>query len=67
LIKYYILKDAIVVIFANKKDLPNVMSCGEIKEKLDLNSIKQKWLFQSCCAINGDGIIEGFEWSMNCF
>jgi signal recognition particle receptor subunit beta len=36
------LKDVIVVIFANKQDMKNAITCEEIKEKMDLKCLKQK-------------------------
>lgn len=34
------LKDAILLVFANKQDLPKAMSAEEVSEALDLGSIK---------------------------
>lgn len=36
------LKDAIVLVFANKQDLPNAMSPAEVTEKLGLTSLRNK-------------------------
>jgi len=33
------LKEALVLVFANKQDLPNAFSCSEITEKLGLSGI----------------------------
>eukprot|EP01080_Neovahlkampfia_damariscottae_P004675 gene4675-8247_t len=56
------LEDALVLIFANKQDLPNARSSTEITEKLGLMNIKQKWFIQNCCAHTGEGLYEGFDW-----
>jgi signal recognition particle receptor subunit beta len=57
------LRDAILLVFANKQDLPNAMNATEITEKLGLQSIRQRdWFMQSTCATNGDGLFEGLEW-----
>ncbi|PQE25811.1 ADP-ribosylation factor protein [Rutstroemia sp. NJR-2017a BBW] len=57
------LRDAILLVFANKQDLPNAMNAAEITDKLGLHSLRQRtWYIQSCCAISGDGIFEGFKW-----
>jgi small GTP-binding protein len=57
------LENAIVLVYANKQDLPGAMSPQEISEKLELNSMKKrKWLVQGSSASRGDGIKEGFEW-----
>ena len=53
-----------VVIIANKADLPNVMDCKEIVERLELNRLnarQTKWFVQSACALTGEGIYESFE------
>lgn len=54
---------AVVLVFANKQDLPNAMSLDEIKNKLGLDSIKnRKWHLQSSSAKTGEGLWEGFDW-----
>ncbi|PVU85556.1 hypothetical protein BB559_006936 [Furculomyces boomerangus] len=60
------LKNSLIVIFANKQDLPNAMTTAEITEKLELHSISQhKWHIQPTCAISGDGLYEGLDWFAN--
>ena len=60
------LRDAVVLVFANKQDLPNAMSVSEITDKLGLNSIRnRKWYIQSTCATSGDGLYEGLDWLSN--
>eukprot|EP00494_Astrolonche_serrata_P027974 UN28239 len=57
------LRDAILLVFANKQDLPNAMSVQEITKKLGLNTITQrKWYIQATCATTGDGLYEGLDW-----
>ncbi|PRP80932.1 ADP-ribosylation factor 6 [Planoprotostelium fungivorum] len=57
------MKDAILLVFANKNDLPNVMDGEEIKEKLGLGKLKDRhWHVQSSCAISGDGLLDGLTW-----
>jgi len=57
------LRDAIVLVFANKQDLPNAMSVQEITEKLGLNKLRNRqWYIQSTCATTGDGLYEGLDW-----
>ena len=34
------LRDAIILIFANKQDLPNAMTAAEITDKLGLNQMR---------------------------
>ena len=60
------LKDAVLVVFANKQDLPNAMSASEVADKLGLHSLRQRqWYFQSCCATTGDGLYNGLDWLAN--
>ncbi|XP_014677967.1 PREDICTED: ADP-ribosylation factor 4 [Priapulus caudatus] len=60
------LKDAILLVFANKQDLPNAMSAAELTEKLELTSIRgRKWYIQNTCATQGQGLYEGLEWLSN--
>merc|ERR1711977_761697 len=44
------LRDAIVLVFANKQDLPNALSVTELTEKLGLNQLRRKWYVQAACA-----------------
>ena len=51
------LRDAIVLVFANKQDLPNAMSVNEVTERLGLNQLRNRqWYIQSTCATTGDGM-----------
>ena len=57
------LRDALLLVFANKQDLPNAMSAAEITDKLGLQSIRNRdWYIQATCAQSGDGLYEGLEW-----
>ncbi|EGS19181.1 uncharacterized protein CTHT_0058060 [Thermochaetoides thermophila DSM 1495] len=57
------LRDALLLVFANKQDLPNAMTVAEITDKLGLHSLRQrKWYIQSTCATTGDGLFEGLDW-----
>eukprot|EP01135_Chromosphaera_perkinsii_P006533 Nk52_evm5s539 gene=Nk52_evmTU5s539 len=57
------MKDAIILIFANKQDLPNVMKPQEITERLGLNRTRDRnWYVQPSCATTGDGLYEGLTW-----
>lgn len=57
------LRDALVLVFANKQDLPAAMSPAEISNALDLVSIQlQSWHVQGCCSLTGEGLYEGLDW-----
>jgi len=60
------LRNAVLLVLANKQDLPNAMSIAEMNDKLGLHSIKnRKWYIQSTCATTGDGLYEGLDWLSN--
>ncbi|KAJ1675538.1 ADP-ribosylation factor 2 [Spiromyces aspiralis] len=59
------LSNALLLVFANKQDLPNAMNIREITEALGLMSIPRKWHIQNTCATTGDGLFEGLEWLSN--
>merc|ERR1719281_1022306 len=49
------LRDAVLLVFVNKQDLPNAMNSTEITDKLDLHAMKQRaWYIQPTRATNGD-------------
>jgi len=57
------LRDAAVLVLANKQDLPNAMSVAEVTDKLGLHNMRnRKWYIQATCATSGDGLYEGLEW-----
>ena len=65
---FYLLKDdelknCLLLVYANKQDLPNVMSTTEITEKLGLMTLRNRnWYIQATSAVNGIGLLEGLEW-----
>jgi small GTP-binding protein len=57
------LREAVLLVFANKQDLPNAMSTAEVTDKLGLHSLRQRnWFIQGCCATSGEGLYEGLDW-----
>ena len=36
------LRDAVLLVFANKQDLPNAMSAGELTDKLGLQELRNR-------------------------
>ncbi|XP_030830811.1 ADP-ribosylation factor 1 [Strongylocentrotus purpuratus] len=61
------LRDAAILIFANKQDLPNAANAKEITDKLNMHSLstQRKWYIQATCATSGDGLYEGLDWLAN--
>merc|ERR1712060_348063 len=57
------MRDAILLVFANKQDLPNAMPAAELTEKLGLHNMRNRqWFIQSACATTGAGLYEGLDW-----
>merc|ERR1712151_1017605 len=57
------MRDAVLLVFANKQDLPNSMTAAEVTEKLGLHKIRNRqWFIQSACATKEDGLYEGLDW-----
>ena len=57
------MRDVVVLVFANKQDLPNSMTAADITEKLGLHELRHRqWYIQSTCATTGDGLYEGLDW-----
>uniref|UniRef100_A0A6U2CTB3 ADP-ribosylation factor n=1 Tax=Hemiselmis andersenii TaxID=464988 RepID=A0A6U2CTB3_HEMAN len=57
------LRDAVLLVFANKQDLPNAMTASDLTEKLGLQSLRQRtWYIQGTCATSGEGLYEGLDW-----
>jgi signal recognition particle receptor subunit beta len=57
------LQDAILLVFANKQDLPNAMNTQQIADGLGVEQIHtHPYHVQPCCATDGTGLDEGFDW-----
>ncbi|KAM9824285.1 ADP-ribosylation factor 4 [Neosynchiropus ocellatus] len=57
------LREAVLLVFANKQDLPNAMAVSELTEKLGLLSLRGRtWQVQATCATQGNGLYEGLDW-----
>jgi len=57
------LRNAVLLVLANKQDLPNAMSVNEVTERLSLNSLRNRqWYIQGSCATSGDGVYQGLDW-----
>ena len=63
LLKNETLKNAIILIYANKQDLPGAKNVGEIIKIYELDTIKDHiWHIQPCSAQTGEGLITGMKW-----
>ena len=57
------LKEASVLILANKKDLPSAMSDQEVVALYGLQEIRtHQYHLQGCCGLTGEGLAEAFTW-----
>ncbi|KAH0865702.1 hypothetical protein HID58_082913 [Brassica napus] len=60
------LKGAVVLIFANKQDLPGALDDAAVTEALELHKIKSRqWAIFKTCAVKGEGLFEGLDWLSN--
>ncbi|XP_008010431.2 ADP-ribosylation factor 2 [Chlorocebus sabaeus] len=60
------LRNAVLLVFANKQDLPNTMNAAEITDKLGLHSLRYRnWHIQATCATTRHGLYEGLDWLAN--
>lgn len=54
---------AVVLVFANKQDLPNALPGDDVMKGLELEKISSHpWHVQAACATSGQGLDEGFDW-----
>lgn len=57
------LKDAALLVFANKQDQPGAKGAGDISEALRLGELRDRnWSIMACSAVDGRGITEGMDW-----
>jgi len=57
------LKDASLLVYANKQDLPMSLSVQEVAEGMGLTKLRNRnWHVQGCTAPSGDGLYEGLDW-----
>lgn len=60
------LRDAVLLVFANKQDLPQAAKVAEVTERLGLSKLRNRqWYIQGSSALSGDGLFEGLEWMVN--
>ncbi len=57
------LKDAAILVLANKQDLPGTMRVDELTSKLGLHNLRSRnWYIQGTKATTGAGLYEGLDW-----
>lgn len=54
------MKEALLLVFANKQDIPGSMTPTEVTEKLRLAQLRERtWYVVPSCATTGEGLLEG--------
>eukprot|EP00019_Armaparvus_languidus_P001353 CAMPEP_0168597272 /NCGR_PEP_ID=MMETSP0420-20121227/10556_1 /TAXON_ID=498008 /ORGANISM="Pessonella sp." /LENGTH=189 /DNA_ID=CAMNT_0008634073 /DNA_START=21 /DNA_END=586 /DNA_ORIENTATION=- len=57
------LKDAILLVFANKQDMPDALPDAQVSTALGLDSIRERqWAIFKASALKGQGLYEGLDW-----
>jgi hypothetical protein len=59
------LKTALLLVLANKQDLPaaNRMNPAQVSEALGLTDLREReWQIMGCSALTGVGLFEGMDW-----
>lgn len=57
------LKNAPLLVYANKSDLATCLAADDILEKLELDDIvDRQWTIYACSALKGTGITDGLKW-----
>ena len=57
------LKDAALLVFANKQDQPGAKGAGDISQALRLGELRDRnWSIMACSAVDGSGVNEGMDW-----
>jgi small GTP-binding protein len=59
-----LIRNASLLVYANKQDLPGSMSTAQIVEKLELSRMlrNRPWQVQGAVAVTGEGLYEGLDW-----
>nr|XP_053645492.1 ADP-ribosylation factor-like protein 2 [Cherax quadricarinatus] len=57
------LAGATLLVFANKQDLPEALTDEQIRDILDLSSLKtHHWYILPCSAVTGENLVAGIDW-----
>ncbi|MCJ1339104.1 Arf GTPase arl1 [Bachmanniomyces sp. S44760] len=57
------LREAALLVFANKQDQPGAKGAGDISEALRLGELRDRnWSIVACSAVDGTGVTEGMDW-----
>ncbi|CAE6359617.1 unnamed protein product [Rhizoctonia solani] len=57
------LKNALLLVFANKQDVRGCLTPARISEELKLTDLRDRqWHIMACSALTGQGLFEGLDW-----
>ncbi|XP_067243183.1 ADP-ribosylation factor 4-like [Chanodichthys erythropterus] len=57
------MREVVLLVLANKQDLPKAMAVHELTERLGLHALRgRQWFVQPTCAVQGSGLYEGLDW-----
>ena len=56
------LQDCLLLVMANKQDLPNARDPSQLSEILELDSIKQRHHIQGTVAHSAEGLFDALDW-----
>eukprot|EP00245_Coleochaete_scutata_P001810 TRINITY_DN1225_c2_g1_i1.p1 TRINITY_DN1225_c2_g1~~TRINITY_DN1225_c2_g1_i1.p1 ORF type:complete len:183 (+),score=39.97 TRINITY_DN1225_c2_g1_i1:100-648(+) len=57
------LKESVVLVYANKQDVPGALDDAAVTKELELHKIKNRqWAIFKTSAIKGEGLFEGLDW-----
>ena len=57
------MRGAVLLVYANKQDLPGALTSTEVADKLGLHSVRDReWYIQATCGVTGEGLYEGLDW-----
>eukprot|EP00252_Welwitschia_mirabilis_P018340 TRINITY_DN40769_c0_g1_i1.p1 TRINITY_DN40769_c0_g1~~TRINITY_DN40769_c0_g1_i1.p1 ORF type:complete len:196 (+),score=33.65 TRINITY_DN40769_c0_g1_i1:330-917(+) len=58
-----LMKNTVVLVFANKQDMRGAMTPAQICDALGLFNLRnRRWHIQGTCATKGEGLYEGLDW-----
>jgi len=56
------LENALVLVLANKQDMPKALPKEKIAEALELSALDKKWHIEATCATTGEGLYDALDW-----
>jgi ADP-ribosylation factor-like protein 1 len=57
------LKDASLLVFANKQDMAGAMTAAEVSDALGLSTLmNRQWSIYKTSAVKGEGLTDGLDW-----